>query len=670
MDLIMLPAAGISNRTEGDKIMTFKHNFVWLILASLTLSATVANAQDVEYFNHAELGVGYTNEDNQKLGEYAKELTEEGAFAVGSLYYENRDEDGSALIYIDLLKDAFNSSGSAGYVKPGNLSLEAYGSDSQKIEARDFYLPTTYVGEPDHTDIVNFTPHTFEVERTTFGVVGKKHIGTSAVLSVDYQRQDKDGNKTIAGPDHGPIVGRAVNFEHDEFSMGIEYGKGRLSLGLNYYVSNFTDNDEEFEYCDIGLACGSAIAAEPDNEFSRLETDGSFAVGERTVLNWIGSWSAGEQNEYIVHATDPMRFDGKVDRSFARITLTSIPVRILNYKLEYAARDHDTKNDPIRGLDLGYTSGSRSRRISSVYDKEQDTFKAEVGYRFPNRSKLRIGWRRDDIERTRSTYLDDDFTPGQWIDDTEEDVLWADYRITIAKVQLQAKVETADRDGDQNQNPDWQALYNFDRDRDAFNITGTLPINDNMVLSAGYTVANEEYSPNPTEDLSIALYALWTQFEHRQVASRFYARREPRDDDDFDYQGKDQVDVFGVNLSWQANTRLSLEANLTFSRNDNDLSTAGTYIPLDRDGNPTGPATPYDETLPGYGADTTFLDVYARWQFNQKTSLYARLYYEDWDVDDLTFNGEILHQDGELAMAWNADDDKAGAFIIGLRKNF
>ena len=211
--------------------MTIKRNFLWVILASFALSVAVADEQNLEYINFWELGLGYTSDDNQKLGEFAKDLSEEGAFVVGGLYFESREDDGSSLIYIDALKDAFNTNVSAGFVKPGNLSVEVYGYDSQKIEARDFYLPTTYVDDPDHTDIANFSPHTFKVKRTAHGVSARKFLGTGFVLKAGYQHQDKDGNKTMAGPDHGPVVGRAVNFEHDEFSMGLEYNAGALSLG-------------------------------------------------------------------------------------------------------------------------------------------------------------------------------------------------------------------------------------------------------------------------------------------------------------------------------------------------------------------------------------------------------------------------------------------------------
>ena len=683
--------------------MNIKRNLLWLaVVANLNPAAGLAADEFGDdfgfedetttapefYSNYYEIGLGTVSDDNGKLGEFSPDLEDEGLFGVGAVHLDNGN------LNLDIDKTPYNTSGEAGYTLPGNFSAKLYGYDSQKIEKFDaltiypntgsasslsipdglspMFIPGSRGGwAGDYSDLSLYGTRTYKVERETLGVELTKYIGTNLWVTADYSHQTKEGTKTQGNHDNDAILPINVDYEHDQFTLGLQYKQGNLSLGANYYLSEFKDNNSfiAFEsYTGNGATPDidvEHIATEPDSTFNRFETDGMYRAGDRTVLSWMANWSKAEQDEVIVGSSPSGKFDGKINRFNGRITLTSRPTRNFDYKLEYTLKDREADHDPLDLGPIGYTS-----RDSSTFDKNQETFKAQGGYRLPDRSKLRFGWDRDNIERDRYSTVDWAGEYAHTYDESEEDTFWVDYRFKpIGKLNLSLKAERSERDGDQTQHPEWITPYYQDRDRDRYSLNASFPLGDSVVLSGGYTTTDEDYdsgdwealdgtssrgsgglisrewdstnvevSFSPNRDLALAIYAMWQSFEWSAFATDQWGQ----------YNADEDVNVYGVNLNWQATTKFNLEADFAISDAESAIASL-------------------TDSAPDSTTDSTRLNLKASWQYDPKTSIYARAIYEEWDVNDWANDGTLYE---DIAFGWDANDGKNHAFIIGVRRNF
>jgi MtrB/PioB family decaheme-associated outer membrane protein len=636
------------------------------------------SAEEVRYDNWIDLGVGHVSDDNGKFGEFSRPLAEDGMMAIGGIHLEQKNAT------VDLERTLYYTDGRLRYRVPGTGSVEVYGFNSQKIEMFNANIPESY--DLDLADLGNYEPVTFAVERSTYGVSMSRNLATNWLLNLGFSRQFKEGDKTIAGPDHGPVVARTVDYEHDQLNLGMDYWNETFSLGVGYYLSDFTDNDTAY-YWD-NTAFDGAVAAEPDNEFQRFELDGNVRLGTVTNLNGIISWSEARQNDLFV-ATDPGLPDslnGEVSRFFGRLTLTSRPTRQINYRLQYAVRDRDADHET---WDLDY------RRNNSIYGKDTESFKADAGYRFPNRSKLRAGMELETIERTRED------VSAIWLDKTDEDTFWLEYRFApVGKLKLRTRYEIAERDGLQEQNPDWISIYNTDRDLERFNISGTLPISDFLALGGGWIWTKEDFdngdnwvpaqtpdetyglesretnlvnldlSYSPSRELSLSVYGLWQTFDWQQFGEKNYAGRAPRERDYWTANGEDSTTVVGLNINWQATSRLNLSTDIGVSNSEGDLASSGIYTALAPDGNPLdidAVDAPYSDRLPTYASDAIRFNLKATWDYSPELTTYLRYVYERWDTEDYWWDGSLQE---EMYFAWRAPNEAEHAVILGFKKRF
>lgn len=674
--------------------MNYRHHLLWTAIVSSTVPASLAYSDDFGFEdpaaieeeavsarsgpNSIELGLGNVSDDNGKFGEFSRNMADQGAFLVGGVYLS-----GSNFI-LDVNRSAYNTSGALSYSSPGVFSASIYGYDNQKTEMHGAFVPKHY--DLDLADLGNYTGRDFEVKRSSLGVEMTRYLLQSWLVNLDFSRELKEGNKTIAGPDHGPVVGRSVDFEHDQLSLSTEYWKDALSLGLSYYFSDFSDKDSEFSWNNSAFE--GTIAAEPDNEFSRFELDGSYKFDQKTAVNWITSWSEAKQNDNFIDSDPglPDSLDGEVERFFGRLTLTSRPLKNFNYKLEYAARRRDANHDT---WDLDY------RRNNSIYSKDKDSLKIEGGYRLPDRSKIRLGWKREEIERTREDVTD------KWVDQTDEDIWWLDYRFApIGKLNLTASYETGEREGNQGQNPDWIAVYNTDRDLDRVKINASLPLGNQVLLSGGYSwsdenfdngdtwvpaqtpeetfgldsremsTANIDLTYSPSRDLSLSLYSVLQRFEWEQFGHKNYSGRPPREDDKWTATGEDKTLVVGMNMRWQARHDISILADLGVSESEGDLASSGLYTALNNDGSPvdiSAVGVAYYESLPTYGSDSIRLNIIGNWQYRPDISTYIHYIFEKWKTEDYWWDGELQE---EMYFAWRAPNETEHAVIVGIKKSF
>lgn len=718
--------------------MNMKRNLLWLAITSLALPAGHIYAQDEMgfeeeealppvYQNHIQLGVGNAD-GNGKFGEDAEDFAGDSTFPDASIKVSGGAEDGSHILYLNGVKNEYGSDGEAGYVRPGSFKIEVFGREHTHVEFGDALtlypnaegadltaLPDTI----DTSDPANYGERDFEVERRSQGVSITQYFGKEWSLNLDYSREDKNGTKT-AGAGQGfygtQIIAEPVDYQHDQLTVGLEYATDMLSVGVSFYHSELDNANETVFFNNPNAAAGSHFAGTeqnalaPSNDFNRWDINGTFRLGDRTAINWLLNWSEAEQDEgflpYSINdtaffaPTSPLaapNLDGQVNRFTGRITLTSRPTNSFNYKVEYAVRDQDSDHDPMLWDLLWYNGGVAPMGATQhVWDKDHETIKLEGGYRLANRSKIRFGWERDTIERTRKEL--DGITQELLKEDneTEEDTFWVGYRFApIGGLTLNVKAETSSRDNDIDElriehlhsivvidvggvptlvaeGENTLPFFMSEVDTDRFTISADYPLSDSLVLSGSYYMTDEDFDADgfdglkaresdtfnlaltwqPSKNLLLSVYAMQQDYEWEQdgttssgggaVSAIWIA------------DGDDETDMWGVNLDWQAMEQLSIKADLSWVESDSKESSLQTF-------------TDVSDGLPTYGTEVTRLNLEADWELNAQTAISARYVYEDWESDDYTWNGEIIDS---IGFGWEMPNEDGQALILGVKHRF
>lgn len=713
--------------------MNKRQKFLWLATISLVFPLGSSAAEDefgfdddtadtsLLYRNSFELGIGHSSDGNGKFGEFSDDFDDNGTFSIGGVHLEGGVENGSHQLMLNGNKNEFGSTFDVSYNRPGTFSIDLYGRDSQKVEAAGaltLYPHGNVLSLPegftDTGDPKNYGVRNLLVERSTHGMMITRHFGADWLVKFDYQRQDVDGEKSATGSQGfrgSGIVIEPVDYQHDEFTLGVEYAKDKLALGASFYLSDLDNGNQAlvFENPNFDGIGAEQLNLPPSNEFTRIDFDGSYRLTERTMLNWLFNWSEAEQNQHFLpYALDAAFYGGDifsplvdsslrgdVNRFTGRITLASRPTRQFNYKVEIAVRNRDAGHDPYLWDTLSYSGSVASQAASShVYDKDQQTFKLEGGYRFANRTKLRLGWRREIIDRSRAEieHLQGSLELIRSSDETEEDTLWAAYRLTpVGQVNIALRVERANRRADLSQqriehlhfvsedtNGNLEAVgentlpfYLSDLDTTLYALNVDVPLSNALVLSAGVNIVDEDYdddfdgilgremkaydvalSFNANEDLQVSYYASIQIFEWDQDGT---TSQNGSVSNLWRATGEDESTVFGLSFEWQViPKKLQLSADISLSDTESEVAS------FDRLNNVA-------DGLPGYGSDVTRADIEANWQLSAQTDILARYVYEDWDTQDYTWDGALIEA---IAYGWQAPNEKGHALMISVRHRF
>lgn len=706
------------------------------------------------YFtSNIELGLGYVSDDNGKFGEFAHDLDDQGAFLFGDIQLRGDLADG-AQAQLSASKSLYSDRFSLGVGQPEDFSVELYGYDSQKIEmsqamtlyadsgdSSSLLLPDGFVVNDDTDNLSYYDRRTLGVERRTLGVTFSKHLSPQWLVSIDINRQNKDGEKSAAGSAGfagTAIVVSPIDYQHDQFTLGLEYNSAHLSMGLSYYLSEFDNLKRSlyYEYPNFNGTdlAGAENALAPDNSFERYELNGTFRLGPRTVLSWLGNWSTAEQNEqflpYSVNPGSPywsdgdgvaplfdsfpvQSLDGQVERFNGRLTLSSRPTRHFNYKLEYAIRNRDADHKPYL-WDAVHYNGSITNldAPSHVYKKDRDTVRLEGGYRFPDYSKLRISWERETIDRSRSELENDagSIVAVKGSESTEEDIIGADYRFApIGELLLSLHAEHAERDGDVSEaranhlhtttiidvggTPTAVAIgentlpfFLADRDSDSLGLQADLPIGQRLAVSAGYTTSEEDYQNSRNFDgvtgrdsdtLNLGLAIVGS--EDLQLNIYALIQNYKWQQNGTQSGGNGTVSDLWIAEGKEQTTVVGLNAEWQLIRDklqlvaDLSLSDNDSEL-LSRGYDPNTAGSAYSDRLPDYGSEVLRIDLRADWYHDKHTSYSLRLLYEDWQTSDFAWkDGELLEDvngSGGIAFAWQPPDERTTAVMLSMRYAF
>ncbi len=403
--------------------------------------------------------VGYTNADDIRAGEnFGRE--DEGALGALNADVTLRNEKGHQTRFEahDLGLD--NSS--------ARLSAKQSGLYKANIDYQMLtrYDATAHTGLWHHSGLLqssdNLRKVDLSVERERIGMGVSYNLTDYFTALVDYQHEDKTGNKRASLLGQSPInFVQPVDSKTDNVSAGIQLNGSNWNSEL-MYTGSFYRNDIK----DLSLNYMSDVyAATPDNDAHQVSLSGQYLFDRSSVYGKFAMGRMLQDSDLIQMTGNPIQnWDGQVDTTDARLGFTTMlnSKWRLNGQFDYSDRDNKSSVYEFTQLELDPVTGAFKENIP--LDIERTAAKLQTGYRINSTYRVTGGYEYKEVERNYSAR-----------ETTEESKLWAKLNIkALDNLRFDVKGIYENRDGSHydasrvtssEDNPLLRKFYLADRDR-------------------------------------------------------------------------------------------------------------------------------------------------------------------------------------------------------------
>jgi len=642
-----------------------KHYMYFLAAIMLqSLNMVVADVEAIKnYDSELEIGIIYVSEDSFKSGEYTG-LEEEGFYGninfsiLSPSTYDSEDEK---KIFYEITGTNLGLSSRSIFAEYGELGkydvyfdydqlphfqyddafsfFEGAGSSSQTLPAG--WVPTGNNPQTLAANNATFPSNSqidVETERKKLGGGFSWNMSKFWQITANYHHESKEGTQTLGaetgggggGPSSVLIV--PVDYQTDEFDVGMSYDDKNKQFELRYNLSLFR-NDEESVTWENPFSTGSTparIGQDPDNQAHQISSSGGYYLGETGRLSGSLSWTRMIQDDtFLPYTTDPANLnfapnlprtdlDGEVDQWYGNLNYTVRPTKDLDFSVRYTLNKYDN-NTPTAvynrvvndNTDQNATSTSQNS-VNRPYSFEQHKVELNAGYRLTRKTKLKVGydfdWNERDLaeaditrEHTGKVKLSSNLsnmTRG-WIEYAYSDRSYSDYdpsepfRTGVDPALLPAGCSAPPFTGCTTN--DILTRKDYMAERQQNKLTGSLTMMPTDFVSLGITgnAIDEDFDEtivglqkrtryNATIDIgytpreNIDIYAFYTH-EFFDVEQSGWITG---GDNDWLYDTEDRVNTLGAGFKWSnINGKFDLTADYTFSGAITEIDP--TNIPVD-----------------------------------------------------------------------------------------
>jgi MtrB/PioB family decaheme-associated outer membrane protein len=351
----------------------------------------------------------------------------------------------------------------------------------------------------------SLVPAELKLERKIFDAGVTMMAGGNWTFNVDYQRQDKEGTRSMGGGlFNSSLLPAPVNFTTNIFDVSMGWAGRRGQVEVAYMASSFENKyasltwRNPFSSRSVNYYLQSAL--EPDNNFYQLSISGAFAFTPRIRLSGQASTGRATQNDaFLAYTLNPDYADlalprtslkGKLDTS--SFNLTGKLFAKLNNRLSFTARgkfDERDNNTPIEiytPIKLDILPGNA--RFNRPYSYEREQYSADLRFRAHQSIRLSAGAGQKNMDRTF-----------QAIERSEETTYWGDIKINPSySSQFRLKMESSSRDiSDYLQpfeNPLMRKFNQADRDRERIVAEFDFMPTESLGINVSYFKAESEYT--------------------------------------------------------------------------------------------------------------------------------------------------------------------------------
>lgn len=472
-----------------------------------------------------DFGFNYVTDDSLRFGDY-RGLEEEGySLALdGDVHY--RDLGGS---YFDLYmtnlaigsRELDMRGGDQGRyeLRFGWQEIPKYrgygaatpflgvGSDSLTLPGDWVYASTT---DGMTTLQASLAAAELKTKREILDAGGTVKFGGNWSYSLDYQRQDKKGTRSLGGGlFNSTLLPAPVNYSTDIIDTALSWSGKRGQFQARYLISNFENKNSSLTWRNPFSSRPENYylqsALEPGNDFYQLSVAGAFAFTPRIRLSGQASWGKLSQNDpFLPYSTNPDYSDlplprtslnGKLDTSTYNIT-GKLLAR-LNNRLSFTARgkfDERENNTPVElytPIKLDIFPGDA--RYNRPYSYKREQYSADLRFRAHSSIRLSGGLGQNNIDRTL-----------QAVETSEETNFWGEVKVNPTyRSQFRVKLESADRevsdylqpdDGGPTDHPLMRKFNQADRERDRLLVELDLMPLDAFGINLSYYKAEADYT--------------------------------------------------------------------------------------------------------------------------------------------------------------------------------
>ncbi len=374
---------------------------------AFTLEAAPITEPELIYVNEIELGVGYTNIDSYKFGEYTG-LNEDGAFPIANIHLLSRPawDSGDTPRYWEL--DGTNlgiesRSVRGEYGVQGNYELFIEYDQIPHYQFNDGKTPYIGAGGSSLTLPGSWVPSTttagmtqllpglrginVETERKNLGAGVLKHLSLQWKIGVDFHHDTKEGIDIIGasfgvngGNPRAMLLPEPVDYETNRVGFFAEYVDKKSLFRLDYELSVFNNDNPSLTfrnpYALVGPGPGGPwppttipgaaayptgvgqMALPPDNLAHSFSLSGARTLGMTSRVSASLTHTRYEQDEaFLPYSANtaltvgtPLprnSLDGVISTTIFDLGYTSRPTQKLDVaaRYRYGYRDNDTPKD-------------------------------------------------------------------------------------------------------------------------------------------------------------------------------------------------------------------------------------------------------------------------------------------------------------------------------------
>jgi MtrB/PioB family decaheme-associated outer membrane protein len=256
-----------------------------------------------------------------------------------------------------------------------------------------------------------------ESDRNIYTIGGRYLAGRRFSFSLDYRRQENDGNRIQGGSTFTNASLLPMPFEYvtDEVDFAVRYGADNSFVALSWYLSDFqNDNTALFWEQPFTGAPGAdtlAQAQAPESRFQQVTLAGGYSLPElRTVMSLSASMGQITQDAqllpYTVNAnltTDPLprtSLDAEVDTTNIAAGITSRIFRKgrIKFSYRYDKRDNKTTRDTWNRTIVD-TFPDGGEELNIPYSFERSYLSLSGDYDLFDMLRVSAGYDRKDVDR-------------------------------------------------------------------------------------------------------------------------------------------------------------------------------------------------------------------------------------------------------------------------------
>ena len=402
--------------------------------------------ETLEYDGYVEPSFFYISTDNQQFGRYSA-MEEEGWYFNLDLDYLRRDEEDLKRYFgfygrdLGLKTRQFNLFQGAtndyrfqfDYQQLYQYNGLSY-SPFMGVDGPALTLPAGWVSGATTNAMTALNPVDnleLKKQRDRISFSFRKRFDEMWSFETAFRNEEKTGLQTMGGAfyldasnPHAALLPQTLDYTTRELDLAAHMTTEQGNLELRYLYSRFENSDNGLVWqnpydANYGPAVDypagyGQMALAPDNQMHQWRASGNYRLSDKWFVQGGLSYSMALQDDdflaytmndaLLVPVALPRNsLDGEVNTTTLHTLIRYLASARLTLQAEYRYEDRDNQTPRDGYLYVRGDSGDQPSGEYTVYNRPtshtKNTFGVEGQYRFPNRTRMTLGYEVEQIDR-------------------------------------------------------------------------------------------------------------------------------------------------------------------------------------------------------------------------------------------------------------------------------